>query len=160
MNFMNVDTCQFLLNSSSEDFAKGLYQRWNEFFRNSFERVFEEEWSVFDNDDDIIEIESLELNLGTVSEEHFDQEFSEKLREKLQSLKLQLLSAHSYIKCGNSKVNIRRKSKSSLACEHLIYFLLHGCVLPGIDDKFSDVSYLLQIALESSSSSLRAFLER
>lgn len=160
MNFMNVDTCQFLLNSSSEDFAKGLYQRWNEFFRNSFERVFEEEWSVFDNDDDIIEIESLELNLGTVSEEHFDQEFSEKLREKLQSLKLQLLNTHSYIKCGNSKVNIRRKSKSSLACEHLIYFLLHGCVLPGIDDKFSDVSYLLQIALESSSSSLRAFLER
>ena len=156
---MNVDTCRFLLNSPSENFAKELYQRWDEFFRNSFEKVFEEEWSSFDNDDDIIDIENLELDLGIVSEEHFDQEFSTKLRKKLRLLKLQLLNAPSSVKCGDSKVNVCRKSKSLSAYEHLIYFLLHGCLLPDVDDKFLDISYLLRMTLESSSSLFRSFLE-
>lgn len=159
MNFMNVDTCRFLLNSSTENFARELYQRWNEFFRNSFERVFEEEWSVFDNEDDIIEIEKLELDLGTISEKRFDQEFSARLREKLQSLKLQLSNVHTPVECGNLKVNVCRKTKSLSACEHLIYFLLHGCLLSGIDEKFLDISCLLRMTLESSSSALRSFLE-
>ncbi|MBO4806114.1 MAG: hypothetical protein J5554_08730 [Paludibacteraceae bacterium] len=156
---MNINTCSFSIKVSSEEFARELYQRWDNFFQHSFESIVEEELSALDSEADILEMDSLVLNLGIVPEDGFDQEFEKRLREKLRSLRLHLSREQTIVDAGDIKVNIQRKTKSLSAYECLVFFLLHGCLQDGVDEKFSDVSYLLQLTLASSSSALRGFLE-
>lgn len=66
-----------------EEFAHHLYADWNGFCRICFERVMDECLSGYDKDKVLHELEQVELDLGSIPEDDFYQEFPRRLKEAL-----------------------------------------------------------------------------
>ncbi|MDU1891981.1 MAG: contractile injection system tape measure protein [Dysgonomonas sp.] len=107
----------FRFTANNESFAHRLYAGWDEFCRNCFENVVEEYLSVSDNENHLIEINSLTLNLGNIPEESFYQLFPIRLREQLE----RCLSLHFKIE---EKKYLSKNKQYNLS--DLLYYLEHG----------------------------------
>ena len=80
---IRIDRLSFGFTMNDESFAHHLYANWDEFCRDCFEKVIEECLSAYDQQKVLIEIDKLELDLGTIPEEEFYDQFPIRLREEL-----------------------------------------------------------------------------
>ena len=78
-----IDYISFEFAATGEDFAYRLYANWDGFCRVCFENIVEECLSGYDRDKVLHEIETIDLDLGSILEEDFYREFPLRLREQL-----------------------------------------------------------------------------
>ena len=79
-----IDSIKFDFRMQNENFARQLYAGWDRFFAQNFEEIADEVLSRFEPYQNHTEIEKLNLDLGTISEQDFYDEFPRKVREKLE----------------------------------------------------------------------------
>lgn len=84
---IRIDHILFEFAAPGEDFAHSLYADWDGFCHTCFEDIVEECFSEYDRDKVLHEIETINLDLGSIPEEDFYREFPLRLREQL--LKIQ-----------------------------------------------------------------------
>lgn len=80
---IHIQKNEFDFQAEREVFVQSLYGQWDTFHRISFEKVVEEVLSRYDNPAEWIRIENLELDLGTLTEADFYEQFPRVLARKL-----------------------------------------------------------------------------
>ena len=119
---INIGNISFRFNMADEVFAQRLYAGWDEFCCTCFTDILEEYLSRYDTKDSYVEIDTLELNIGTIPQESFYEEFPKRVRAELERI---VLSAS--VNAVSSSVS---KSKRQ---DNLIHYLRYGFCLPGWD---------------------------
>lgn len=119
---INIGNISFRFKMADEVFAQKLYAGWDEFCRACFTDILEEYLSRYDTKDLYVEIDTLELNIGSIPQESFYEEFPKRVRAELERI---VLSAS--INAVSSSVS---KSKRQ---DNLIHYLRYGFCLPGWD---------------------------
>ena len=119
---INIGNISFRFKMADEVFAQKLYAGWDEFCRACFTDILEEYLSRYDTKDSYIEIDTLELNLGSISQESFYEEFPKRVRAELERI---VLSAS--VNAVSSSVSKGKRQ------ENLIHYLRYGFCLPGWD---------------------------
>ena len=137
----------------NETFARELYARWESFSKQHIERVADEVFQKFHKDNEIIEIDRLEIDLGKISENNFDRQFAYRFREQLETVLLQYLSN------PNHKHRVRKRTFSENYFEILCRFLLTGWIDQNIPKKYHNIAALFYLVLTEESQRLRAFLQ-
>lgn len=116
---INIGKASFDFHTRNEPFARRLYGQWDDFCRVAFEKITDDILTFYDTPDEIITVESLELDLGTIKEETFYKQFPELLAEKLKKV------FGEYIRMQNPA--IKQKATTILhRSETVAYYLLHG----------------------------------
>ena len=80
---IRIDRMGFDFTAPEEDFAHRLYADWDGFFHKCVETVVGECLSDYDKDNNVLEIDKLDLDLGTIPEADFYQEFPKRLKAEL-----------------------------------------------------------------------------
>ena len=119
---INIGNISFRFRMADEVFAQQLYAGWDEFCRTCFTDILEEYLDRYDTKDSYIEIDTLELNIGSIPQESFYEEFPKRVRAELERI---VLSAS--VNAVSSSVS---KSKRH---DNLIHYLRYGFCLPGWD---------------------------
>lgn len=119
---INIGNISFRFRMADEVFAQQLYAGWDEFCRACFTDILEEYLGRYDTKDSYIEIDTLELNIGTIPQELFYEEFPRRVRAELEKV---LLPAS-----VNSASSTESRGKR---LENLIHYLRYGFCLPGWD---------------------------
>lgn len=117
---INIGNISFRFRMADEVFAQRLYAGWDEFCRACFTDILEECLGRYDTKDSYIEIDTLDLNLGSIPQESFYEEFPRRVRAELD--KVALSAAVSGVPSsgyGNKRL------------ENLIHYLRYGFCLPG-----------------------------
>lgn len=125
---INIGNISFRFKMADEVFAQRLYAGWDEFCRACFTDILEEYLSRYDTKDSYVEIDTLELNLGSIPQESFYEEFPKRVRAELERI---VLSAS--VNAVSSSVSKRKRQ------ENLIHYLRYGFCLPGWDMKEFDL---------------------
>lgn len=79
-----IDKISFRFRMADEQFARNLYADWDGFCRRCVTDILEEFFSRYDNKGDYIEVDRLDLDLGSIPQEKFYDEFPARLRETLE----------------------------------------------------------------------------
>ena len=119
---INIGNISFRFKMADEVFAQRLYAGWDEFCRACFTDILEEYLGRYDTKDSYIEIDTLELNIGTIPQELFYEEFPRRVQAELEKI---LLPAS-----VNSASSTDSKGKR---LDNLIHYLRYGFCLPGWD---------------------------
>lgn len=134
---IRIDKIAFEFRMDREAFAYDLYANWDEFCRINFEKVVEEYLTAYDRKKIHLEIDSLELDLGTIPENDFYQLFPIRLHEALQR-KLQLSPPN----------NVQIAASWNARLENFIHYLSEGFCHEEWADADFDVSEELNLLLE------------
>lgn len=119
---INVGNISFRFRMADEVFAQQLYAGWDEFCRACFTDILKEYFGRYDMKDSYIEIDTLELNIGSIPQESFYEEFPKRVRAELERI---VLSAS--VNAVSSSVSKGKRQ------ENLIHYLRYGFCLPGWD---------------------------
>lgn len=125
---INIGNISFRFRMVDEVFAQRLYAGWDEFCRACFTDILEECLGRYDTKDSYIEIDTLDLNLGSIPQESFYEEFPRRVRAELEKV---LLSA--------SVQNASSTESRDKRLENLIHYLRYGFCLPGWDMREFDL---------------------
>lgn len=137
-----------------EAFAQALYGRWDTFHRNSFEKVVEEVLNRYDTPDALIRIETLDLDLGTLTEENFYEQFPRVLARKLDEIFAAYL-AHKDTRPGD--IRIIPLTQSLL--DTFVFYLSKGYLPWEEETRRWNLSDLLQEIIRSDAAGLLRFLQ-
>lgn len=85
---ITIGTLKLDLVADREPFVHDLYGRWDTFNRTSLEGIVDEILSRYDTEDELIRIESLDLDLGELEEDEFYEQFPRRLRRDWTRLSL------------------------------------------------------------------------
>lgn len=130
---IRIEHMTFDFTASGEDFARRLYADWDGFFHKCVETVTEECLSNHDKDNVMLEIDSLDLDLGIIPEADFYQEFPKRLKAEL----LKNISEWERQSANN-------KGRSCLTRqENLLYYLEYGSPKPEWEDTDFEPEYEL-----------------
>ena len=146
---INVGNISFRFRMADEVFAQQLYAGWDEFCRACFTDILEEYLGRYDTKDSYIEIDTLELNIGTIPQESFYEEFPKRVRAELEKV---LLPAS-----VNSASSTDSKGKR---LENLIHYLRYGFCLPGWDMQEFDLFEELMLFKDSEALVVLCFSEQ
>ena len=83
---ITIGTLKLDLVADREPFVHDLYGRWDTFNRTSLEGIVDEILSRYGTEDELIRIESLDLDLGELEEDEFYEQFPRRLAERLDEL--------------------------------------------------------------------------
>ena len=136
----------------NEEFAHSLYARWDNFFANSAERITDEVLGKYDKRDSVIEIDCLDLDLGTIEEDAFNEHFPLLFQQKLEDALLQCLNNSQHNRSGYMP---EKDYLFGILCR----FLLHGTLPWSIADKYKNIGFLFLTVLKNDSKKLKAFLQ-
>lgn len=118
---ITIHKVSFEFEMENEAFARTLYGNWDSFCRFSFEHVVDDTLSRFDTSDDIIQLESLELDLGCMPEEDFYDLFPKQLAIQLKdTFSAFLLDPQAY----SRQIQIIPATRNKL--EVLAFYLQYG----------------------------------
>lgn len=145
-----IGTANFDFCAQNEDYIRTLYGRWDSFVARNFVRIADEVLSKYSPDSGIIEIDRIQLELGALYEDEFDEKFPLRLREELEK------SLSQYILCPTPERVARVIPENVYAFELLKSFLLHGS-LPG--GNMSDIHSLFTKTLNESANLFKQFLQ-
>ena len=146
---INIGNISFRFRMADEVFAQQLYAGWDEFCRTCFTDILEEYLGRYDTKDSYIEIDALELNIGSIPQESFYEEFPKRVRAELEKV---LLPAS-----VNSASSTDFKGKR---LENLIHYLRHGFCLPGWDMQEFDLFEELMLFKDSEALVVLCFSEQ
>lgn len=127
---IRIDHISFDFAVPDEGFAQGLYAGWDGFCRRCFTQVAEECLAPYGEDATLYELERIDLDLGSIPEERFYDEYPRRLREAL-------LAALPPLHISQGKESPERTAASRLA--NLLFLLEHGHPLPEWADKGFDL---------------------
>lgn len=125
---INIGNISFRFGMADEVFAQRLYVGWNEFCRACFTDILEECLGRYDTKDSYIEIDTLDLNLGSIPQETFYEEFPRRVRTELEKV---VLSA--------AVSGVPSSGYGNKRLENLIHCLRYGFCLPGWDMREFDL---------------------
>lgn len=182
-----ITTIQFLFQMQNEDFARNLYGRWDSLFANNVERIIDEsliemkgeiqvkgESGRMKDDDEKLStfnfqfsIDRLELDLGSILEEEFDDQFPIRLREKLEEALIQVKIESGKVKAkeghlSNSTSHLSPEKDFSPLTFHLSilsHFLLHGTLPWNATDEHKEINRLFLNVLHEDPNELKRFLQ-
>lgn len=146
---INIGNISFRFRMADEVFAQKLYAGWDEFCRTCFTDILEEYLNRYDTKDSYIEIDTLELNLGSISQESFYEEFPKRVRAELERI---VLSAS--VNAVSLSVSKRKRQ------ENLIHYLRYGFCLPGWDMLEFDLFEELMLFKDSEALVVLCFSEQ
>lgn len=146
---INIGNISFRFRMADEVFAQQLYAGWDEFCRTCFTDILEEYLDRYDTKDSYIEIDTLELNIGSIPQESFYEEFPKRVRVELEKV---LLPAS-----VNSASSTDFKGKR---LENLIHYLRYGFCLPGWDMQEFDLFEELMLFKDSEALVVLCFSEQ
>ena len=146
---INIGNISFRFRMADEVFAQQLYAGWDEFCRTCFTDILEEYLGRYDTKDSYIEIDTLELNIGSIPQESFYEEFPKRVRAELE--RIVLLAS---VNAVSSSVS---KSKRQ---DNLIHYLRHGFCLPGWDMQEFDLFEELMLFKDSEAIVVLCFSEQ
>ena len=146
---INIGNISFRFRMADEVFAQQLYAGWDEFCRTCFTDILEEYLDRYDTKDSYIEIDTLELNIGSIPQESFYEEFPKRVRAELEKV---LLPAS-----VNSASSTESRGKR---LENLIHYLRHGFCLPGWDMQEFDLFEELMLFKDSEALVVLCFSEQ
>ncbi|NDV82954.1 contractile injection system tape measure protein [Bacteroides sp. 51] len=153
---ITIGTVKFDFRMDNEEFPQQLYARWDKFFETSFEAIVEEVMASYDHSNEVLTIDSLPIDLGTLLEEEFDEHFPIRLREALHQYFQELALADS----SDTPLNgVQRISLEKSLLDILCFFLMHGYLPAYADSEWNDMDKLLQLVLQTAPDGLREFLE-
>ena len=112
---IRIDHISFEFTVPDEAFAHGLYADWEAFCRDCFEQVVEECLADYDRDKVVHVLEQLDLDLGSIPEEDFPEEFPRRLRAEL-------MSSLSSLGTPENGILLSEGERT----ENLLFFLEHG----------------------------------
>ena len=144
-----IGNISFRFRMADEVFAQQLYAGWDEFCRTCFTDILEEYLGRYDTKDSYIEIDTLELNIGSIPQESFYEEFPKRVRAELE--RIVLLAS---VNAVSSSVS---KSKRQ---DNLIHYLRHGFCLPGWDMQEFDLFEELMLFKDSEAIVVLCFSEQ
>jgi hypothetical protein len=121
-----IERLTFDFRMDNEAFARALYGRWERFFAQNVERIADAVLAKHNRPSETLEIGGLQLDLGTLDQEAFDEQFPLRFRAQLEEALLQCLYRQPP---ANAPAQVRSIPAQVHAFEQLAYFLLHG-VLP------------------------------
>ena len=146
---INIGNISFRFRMADEVFAQQLYAGWDEFCRTCFTDILEEYLGRYDTKDSYIEIDTLELNIGSIPQESFYEEFPKRVRAELEKV---LLSA--------SVQNASSTESRGKRLENLIHYLRYGFCLPGWDIQEFDLFEELMLFKDSEALVVLCFSEQ
>lgn len=126
---IRIDHISFELTAPDERFAQELYADWDGFCLHCFTRVAEECLAPYDDHEMLLEMERLDLDIGSIPEEDFYDEFPRLLRETL----LKALPPQETLSGRNGT---ERNAMSRI--DNLLYYLEHGHPVPEWTDRDFD----------------------
>ena len=121
---------------ADEQFARNLYADWDGFCRRCVTDILEEFFSRYDNKGDYIEVDCLNLDLGSIPQEKFYDEFPSRLRETLERNFVPFVTEQPLASSGDEGMaaGILGRNAMSLAVEkrfeNLLHYLKHGFCFP------------------------------
>ncbi len=139
-----IGQVRFEFGMEDEPLAFDLYSKWDGFCRSGFTDVAERVLMARENADVVLHIDRLELDLGSLTEDEFYDQFPGRLEECLKEALRGLLS-------GAETAGVKRYTGSAACYEQLIYYLVHGYM--GWDCRewsFDLKQYLLRILAEEA----------
>ena len=146
---INIGNISFRFRMADEVFAQQLYAGWDEFCRTCFTDILEEYLGRYDTKDSYIEMDTLELNIGSIPQESFYEEFPKRVRAELEKV---LLSA--------SVQNTSSTESRGKRLENLIHYLRYGFCLPGWDMLEFDLFEELMLFKDSEAIVVLCFSEQ
>lgn len=131
-----IDKISFRFRMADEQFARNLYADWDGFCRRCVTDILEEFFSKYDNKGDYIEVDRLDLDLGSIPQEKFYDEFPARLRETLERNFVPFATEQPLASSGDegTAAGILGRNATSLAeekrFENLLHYLKHGFCFP------------------------------
>lgn len=135
---INIGNISFRFRMADEVFAQRLYAGWDEFCRACFTDILEECLGRYDTKDSYIEIDTLDLNIGSIPQESFYEEFPRRVRAELEKV---VLSA--------AVSGVPSSGYGNKRLENLIHYLRYGFCLPGWDMREFDLFEELMLFKDS-----------
>ncbi len=146
---INIGNISFRFRMADEVFAQQLYAGWDEFCRTCFTDILEEYLGRYDTKDSYIEMDTLELNIASIPQESFYEEFPKRVRAELEKV---LLSA--------SVQNTSSTESKGKRLDNLIHYLRYGFCLPGWDMQEFDLFEELMLFKDSEAIVILCFTEQ
>jgi hypothetical protein len=135
----------------NETFFHALYGSWDGFYTKNIEQPTDDVIMQFDDAEIELELDTIELDLGYISEEDFAEQFAMRYREKLaETLQKYLLDVS-----GNY---VKRIPKGKKLSEILYHFLLYGSLPWNVESKYKDINYLFLEVVATEGAALKHFL--
>ena len=131
-----IDKISFRFRMADEQFARNLYADWDGFCRRCVTDILEEFFSRYDNKGDYIEVDRLDLDLGSIPQEKFYDEFPARLRETLERNFVPFATEQPLASSDDegTDAGILGRNATSLAdekrFENLLHYLKHGFCFP------------------------------
>lgn len=133
-----IDRISFSFRMTDEQFARDLYADWDGFCRRCVTDVMEDFFSPYDTEDSYIEIDSLDLDLGDITQEDFMDEFPARLREALERNFIPLVrgitagesSARQYLEVASGHQTGPSATATEKRFENFLHYLEYGFCLP------------------------------
>ncbi|MEG1564367.1 MAG: contractile injection system tape measure protein [Bacteroides sp.] len=132
---ITIDRISFEFAMDDEPFAHSLYADWNSFCRTCVENILEECLSEYDKERVLHEIETIDLDLGSMPQEDFYSEFPRRLRKEL----LKALPSLPFAQTD-------RKERKTVASRfaNLLYYLEYGV----LKTEWADTGFNLSVELD------------
>lgn len=130
---ISLDFCM-----QDESFARGLYADWDRFYRHCVKKVLEYCFSWYDDKETYIEIDRLDLDLGSIPQEEFYDLFPVRLREALERSFAHKLNETGVPQITESDINTETDPITGnpfpyareKRFENLLHYLEYGFCLP------------------------------
>ena len=149
---ITIGTLKLDLVADREPFVHDLYGRWDTFNRTSSEGIVDEILSRYDTEDELIRIESLDLDLGELEEDEFYEQFPRRLAERLDETFASYLRSKEEHPDRIAVVPIRQSW-----LEVFTYYMSHG-YWPWLEEERLTLPELLDKLVRTSSIELSHFL--
>lgn len=151
---ITIGKANFDFEAENQPFIQSLYGDWDHFFRVSFENVVEEVLMRYDNQEELIRVESLTVDMGTLTEEEFREQFPRILACKLADI----FSAYLLNKEAHpEEISVISISRSHM--EKLSFYLLQGYIRWDEEGGAWNFSQVIQQVLQSDRAALCLFLQ-
>ena len=151
-HMITIGTLKLDLVADREPFVHDLYGRWDTFNRTSLEGIVDEILSRYDTEDELIRIESLDLDLGELEEDEFYEQFPRRLAERLDETFASYLRSKEEHPDRIAVVPIRQSW-----LEVFTYYMSHG-YWPWLEEERLTLPELLDKLVRTSSIELSHFL--
>lgn len=148
---IRIDQLSFEFGAPDERFAQNLYADWESFCHRCFERVVEECLAPYGDDQILHELEQLNLDLGSIPEEEFYDEFPRRLKEALRNALPPLHELQA--QADPQKTTASRTS-------NLLFLLKYGYPLPEWTDTNLQPQKEIELLTESSDTFYDTFIRK
>ncbi|MFV0311291.1 MAG: contractile injection system tape measure protein [Dysgonomonas sp.] len=147
-----IGTIAFDFRMENEAFARSLYAGWDTFFAVNFEKIADRLLVKYDVKDTVVHINKLNIDLGSIEEDKFEEYFPRILEERMEEALIQMLH-------NPRQTEVSSQAEKDYLFDILCKFLLHGSLAWNIENKYRDINHLFLTVLRNEGKRLKAFLQ-